>query len=318
MSSIKKAYLMWVGAEHYPTIKDWVDEVDAMGVSKRLPNSEMAKALTEEGAVVFVAHDEGNYHECPACVGETECPTCRLIDQQIGRWTKEVHDFKKKGVPETDVKIVRRAEKIVKASAEIKACPECGGKMKGKMSTGGTVEFENGTKMDYRAYNYWLHQPKQWKPEDHGGVKNDGMCEACGGRGRLPDGVVFGVFLPSGVEYILSPADTEQVKNELEAANITTVEVAKAKVEKRRKCGFRKPGGYYVVTHTGASSKSTDEVIKELVDKGAISPEVEVKGNFVQFIQPVEIDAKRFRGIKRWSLLPEAEDEAQMILDGLE
>jgi hypothetical protein len=38
-STIKNAWLIWVGSEHYAGISDWSDEAIALGISKRLPNA---------------------------------------------------------------------------------------------------------------------------------------------------------------------------------------------------------------------------------------------------------------------------------------
>jgi len=355
-SKIKTAYLMWVGCESYPTIQDWVDEALAQGVSKRLPNAAVAGPLTEDGSVVFVAHDEGVYHECPSCTGTIECPECRKREAEIHRLDKEAaelltertklsdtqHELEttrtmahnagddaaeaeleeqvkqaRKAVDSNTRKIGNREKKMAQLTEDMDNCADCNGTQEMTAGTGGNVTFHNGQSMDYRKYNYFLHQPKTWTPSNLGGVKDKAMCEECGGTGRLPDGVVFGMFLPSAVEYILKPEDDDAVKDQMKGANIRTVSTTVH--EPKRLCGKRHAGGVYVVTDTTEDGTKPQAVVDELVAKGLIEPAgVEVKGNFVEFLSPVSIDTKRFRGIKRWSLDADAEDEAEMVLDAME
>jgi len=59
-------------------------------------------------------------------------------------------------------------------------------------------------------------------------------------------------------------------------------------------------------------------VLAELVAKGLVKPEAtEISGSFIRFIEPIEVDVKRFRGIKSWSLNPDVEDAAEDILEAL-
>jgi len=347
---IKNSYLMWVGKEHYPTIQDFVKEAAAQGISKRLPNTMVAEKLLEEGTVVFVVHDEGEYHECPDCFGTIECPECRKRTVTMGRLIREsekLESERKQAVDDlADAKYgniqkeVERLEKLIgsielrisnrhKAQKELNDakhnCMDCQGSNRMEAGTGGYVIFKDGSKMDYRRYNYWLHQPKIWSADDNqGGIHEKKMCETCGGTGRLPDGKVFGMFVPAGLEYILKPEDTVTVEEEMKAKAIETITAAAVEKELPRGCGKRKPGGIYVVTHTNVqSNEKTQEDIKTVIDRlvklGTIDPKgADITGNFAEFVAPVEIDSvKRFRGIKRWSLDPRAEQEAEMITDAM-
>lgn len=350
-------YLMWVGAQHYPTIKSYVDEALEMGVSKRLPNVAVAEKMLDPNTVVFVAHDEGEYHECPACVGTIECPECRKRNERITRLRIEREDFVEDGAVleneiewlETELdfaeergldadkskerikewktamkrcatKAEKRSVKIAGLIDELNGCVDCGGMGKMKGGTGGKVVFGNGVAWEYRKYNYWLHLPKKWTPAEEGDIVAEEMCANCGGTGRLPNGRIFGLFIPGATEYILKPEDEAALKAEIEEKGIATVEKVIVEAEPKRGCGVRKAGGYYAVTKPSKEkTKATMEAVKKLVESGAVEyEEVKVTGNFVEFLAPVEIDSKRFRGIKRWSLDPEAEEEAEMVLDGLE
>jgi hypothetical protein len=326
---------MWIGSNSYATIKEWVEEALAQGVSKRLPNAAVARPLTEPGTVVFVAHDEGNYHDCPECMAEIECPECRLRSKEIERievqieelrvfmakamatpGSMEPHSELAKKLERTRTKIRKRNEKIQGLEFDLYHC-ECDGKGI-EAGSGGNVEFNSGVTMDYRKYNYYLHQPASWTPEMEQGVKVKHMCENCGGTGRLPDGMVFGLFVPNAVEYILRAEDDEKVQKQMKKDNIRIVNPSALAGEVKRKCGLRKNGGVYVVTDNGSDSTQANRVAKRLISKGVIKDsEVTVTGNFIEFLKPVEIDSKRFRGIKRWGIHPDVEDEAEMALDAL-
>lgn len=336
---IKQSYLMWVGSEHYKTIEEWTSEAITQGISKRLPNADVAQALLNEGTAIFVAHDEGSFHECPDCLGEVECPDCRKRGQEVERLESEIEELKEKVECfgpiekleiEGDKKEVKRLQRLIdnrknlilKLQGESVSCSVCGGTKKATLGTGGSVQIvEEGLttkRWDYRRYNYWLHQPQKFKADD---VISKEMCETCGGTGRLPDAKIFGLFIPDAVEYILKESDTDVVKEAMEKERgFRTVNQKVVEFEAKRKCGKRKPGGVYVVTSvTEEASKSAKEVVEKLVKDGVVSPEgVEVNGSFIRFLEPISVDVKRFRGIKKWSLDPRAEDEAEMILDALE
>jgi len=50
-------FLMWVGANNYPTVQDFVDEINLMGVCKRI--GRVPKDLVIGKSRVFLAHDNG-------------------------------------------------------------------------------------------------------------------------------------------------------------------------------------------------------------------------------------------------------------------
>lgn len=312
---IKNTYLMWVGAQHYATIKDYSEEAVSRGISKRIPNPEVGLKLLESGTVIFLAHDEGEYDECPSCVGECECPECRKNDQELADAEERLEEGRKTGTAAHHLK--RTEDKVERLQKAIAECPICGGKKTANLGTGGEVTV-NGTRWDYRRYTYWLHQPKAWKPIDNQ-VVGEVQCERCGGTGRLPKGKLFGMFLPAAVEYILKPEDTKAMEAEVKARGIETVKTSVVTTEARRGCGKRIPGGFYVVTRTERTEPKLQEVIDEMVANGIVKPEaVEINGNFARFLAPVDITEKRFRGLKRWNPEPEAVEEAEMIGDAME
>ena len=141
-------------------------------------------------------------------------------------------------------------------------------------------------------------------------------------------GRVFGLFLPKRIEFIEPEGEEAE-----ERSWCKTVKAEVLKTESRRGCGKRVEGGYYAVTDPEAESEDgglAAETLEELMKKmerkrdaaGAESTTedsgVEVRGDFLSFLSPVPIPGtKRFRGIKRWSLDPDAEDEAEMILEAV-
>lgn len=331
---IKQNYLMWIGKDGYSKIADWIDEALTRGVSKRVSNAATAKTLTEEGTVVFVAHDEGEYKECHGCLGVIENPERRKAEQEVIRLRNEVKDLEaaKKisanfdksvdGGFEKAEKDVARCEKLIDSrTAKIKKLSErisettrwidggTGGKVKVKTPGEGTKSW------DYRRYNYWLHQPKRFNVED---ASDHEMCETCGGVGRLPCGKIFGMFVPQDFEYIVPDGAQEDIVEKMKADGATFVTEAEVKLEPKRGCGKRKAGGVYVITNTAGNPVPTTKAVEQLVEEGKLNPEgVEVHGQFAHFLTPVPIEAKRFRGIKRWGLDPAVEDEAEMIAEAI-
>ena len=332
--NITKAYLMWVGAQHYATIQDYSDEVAAQGISKRLPNADVAAALMEEGTVVFLAHDEGEYRDCPECQGEMECPECRKrifqLDNLINDVTNLSNSTEEDACQDSDEKTIWKKnclfirkdrqlrEKIQKLEKEIKGCDLCKDKKIIEGGTGGTVVVHGGEVWDFRRYNYWLHQGTFVHSVEMEQPVQKNMCEHCGGTGKMPCGKVFGLFLPSAIEYIMNANESKEVKEEMKRRGFNLLEERVVALEPERGCGKRHPGGLYAVTSPKDNTTETKKLVKELVAKGIISPEVEVAGNFIRFLKPVEITEKRFRGIKRWDLNPQVEDEAQMIVEAVE
>lgn len=320
---IKTAWLIWVGSEFYKGVTDWSDEAIALGISKRLPNAAVARQLAAPGAVVFVAHDEGESHSCKACVGAVECPTCRKRISEITALRKVIDTmlaaFKGDFATEAPRTLTRfkevRERSIAKLEAECKSCEECKGKGSIKAGTGGKVKLTDGRTWDYRTYNYWLHQPKKFDPETM--VEEIEMCETCGGKGELPNARIFGVFAPERIEYI---ARGDESKEELKAMKgFTIVKKTALKTEAKRKCGVRKPGGVYAVT--SATGVEGDKLLEDAIKAGLIKPEgAEVHGSFIRFGRPVPVAEKRFRGLKKIGLamIKSAVDQAEMIIEASE
>jgi hypothetical protein len=325
---ISSAYLMWVGSDSYPDIRSWADEARGMGVSKRLPSPEVGKALMRPGVAIFVAHDEGESTDCAHCGGSIECPDCRKRAVERERLATAVaavmtaHE-KKGGTPETlptgDAAFIRvREARLAKLDSLDAACALCRGEAVVTAGTGGYVTFEDGSVWDYRRFNYWLHQPHRFTPDD---VLDRVMCEECGGTGEMPNGRVFGLFVPDRIEYIVAGDEDEEKMGRVDGLEM--VERSVVVTEKKRKCGTRSAGGTYAVTSSEPDGSPTARrAVQELVEKGLLKPEeANLHGSFVEFTCPIPIVNKRFRGVKSvdLSFLGHAlSDEVEMLLEAIE
>jgi hypothetical protein len=337
-------YLMWIGSESYETMDEWIKEAEEQGVSKRLPNANVGMSMKNSNSVVFVAHDEGEWRDCPDCTGTIQNPEWRVLNEKIIKLRAECRKFEKereeigdrwnwifggdhwgaitKSKAEEDQKIMDRLlRKIAKREKTIVSLKEELDKhdFTIKSGTGGEVEVINSSTgmteiMDYRKYDYWHRQPKKfnkkWK------VVKKVMCKTCGGKGQLPEGRIFGLFIPTDIEYVLRDEDTEEVRKIMNKRGFRLVDSTELSVEKERKCGYRKKGGVYAVAKT-----SGEGTLEDAIKSKKIKPQgVEIKGDFIKYLSPVSIEGKRFRGVKRWEMdgNSEIEEETMMILDALE
>lgn len=50
------AYIIWIGAQHYKTPADFINEAKQQGISRRLPGDHIPKSLTPGETVVYLAH----------------------------------------------------------------------------------------------------------------------------------------------------------------------------------------------------------------------------------------------------------------------
>jgi hypothetical protein len=309
---IQHSYLVWVGADNYETISEYVDEVRRLGVSKRLPGIGMANALSEAGSIVYVAHDDGEAYSCDACMGQVECSECRTWSQKIAKWQGEADAVLKRYADEDETprgkaRIVEiRQARIAKARAAMAECELCEGEGTFECGTGGYIVRKDGSRMDYRTFNYWMRQPHKFDVARE--VTEKHMCEECGGTGKRPAAVVFGAFVPA-IEVVLTGRENEIVQEQIERfAHISAADAAK---EPERKGGHREPG-YYAVAKAGKPSKRASAYAKELVTRRVVKGEPEVIGDFVLFPKPVKVgELKRFRGVKRFGLF-EADERAEM------
>lgn len=319
---INDAFLLWIGSEFYGTIEDYTSEAIVMGISKRIPSVHIGRQMMEPGAVVFVAHDEGKTKDCKKCMGFFECPLCRKRTEEIASLRGEIDrvkdrykdllvaggiaftvDFSKSEVVPAAARsfVALRERKIAVLFKEHETCAKCSGAGNCHGGTGGTVVLPTGQKWDYRKYNYFLHQPKKFNPETD--LKSKKMCATCGGTGELPVAQIFGVFVPEQLEYILTGEESADFA--LRTSDVTKIGPDALKVEYKRKCGKRKPGGFYVTTRADAlgADAITPEAAKlekDLKERGLVTEKgCDVTGSFIRFTKPLAVNEKRFRGVKR-------------------
>jgi hypothetical protein len=172
-------------------------------------------------------------------------------------------------------------------------CSLCQGSNHFQGSTGGFVELTSNKRMDYRAYTYWLHQPKKFQPEAV--VRAKYMCTDCGGTGTRPAGLVFGMFVPDRIEFVTRPgAKMVGLSKGCEGFVVSSNEGPKRRAGKRTT-------GYYATTNVGGEGLVVRGFIDELV-RLKIIPGAEMFSEFALFKTPLRVDSKRFRGIAKFSI----------------
>lgn len=298
MTKIDHSYMVWAGAEHYPTFDHLLDEIKRIGFSKRIHDAAMGRALLRPGTVLYIAHDDGKVEQCKACQKLIECPECRLrklkiaeheeaLEKTRANFTSE-EALNSSGYAKRTVAILEK--KISRAKADIKGCLLCKGKGKAKLGSGGSVKLSDGKTWDYRTYTYWVRQPDKF---DASSVVHKSICEECGGRGCLPVGHIHGAFLLDRVEYQSQASDR---KSQLPGMDEFTFVKEPAD---RRLSGEREPGGFYAVALPDRNPRAQG-LAQQLVNSGIISQKsYAVYGSFVQFLKPIRLPlgAKRFRGV---------------------
>ena len=83
----------WIGAIHYPNVADYLEEVRAYGVSRRMPSNLPFDQLTKDSRLLLV-HGKGwidNFHEYDTEDAPLDCPTGKhisgdLVEMCIGLW----------------------------------------------------------------------------------------------------------------------------------------------------------------------------------------------------------------------------------------
>jgi hypothetical protein len=261
-----QSYLQWVGTSHYATIASYLAEVRVWGVVRRLPNLGMARQLAHQHPVVFLVHDRGSVRACPACAREVLCDECR-------------------GASEVTVGGVNQR------------CPSCKGLGTVEQGTGGYAEVD-GERWDYSRWLRLRKLPRhQFWSEGHqvGVVK---PCQACGGRGRIPIGQVFGVYAPGRVVLV---GKGKQQQAQIEGFDHLHEFLPHPTNGTGRKL---QPGLYALARYDGEPSAELVDALLELTGS-----EAEVHGEFAILREPIPYVAKQFRGLKRW---------APPVVDGLD
>lgn len=305
---IEKSFVMWIGGDHYEDAKAYVEEVRHLGVSKRLPGYGMAVALNKPGAIVYVAHDDGEFYSCDACMGKVVCGDCRVREVKIGIARSDMDNVLKHFGDESDIprqraRIVEiRRDRIAGLESECDECETCNGKRHHKDGTGGYVRKVDGSRMDYRSFNYWMRQPKKFNAKAE--VESRHMCDECGGTGKIPRAMIFGAFIPT-VEYIRSGRENEVVESQIEDFRQVDGELIEREAERG---GEKRRPGFYAVARKGKATSRAKKIAPYLRSK------TEVIGEFIRFKSPVEQPGlRRFRGLKRFSLVGSARSQRAVL-----
>jgi hypothetical protein len=254
----RKTYLQWVGIRYYPTPESFIEEAKEYGVSKRLSNFNVAKSIAIPGTVVFLAHSSGLSRMCLACSRLVVCPTCS-------------------GAPPVTPDCV---------------CGRCKGLGSIELGTGGHAVVD-GERWDYLRYIKLRRAYKHdfWKYEHE--ITDVSPCKACGGRGNIPSGKVFGAYTADSVFRVGVPGELENEVN-LENTEIDFVPWEQI-VDKRRPGNRKYRPGYYAKTVPTKVENPRGVVVENCDARGY--------GSFMVLEELIAYNGKQFRGVKRWSPL---------------
>ena len=274
---IERIYLQWVGTSSFATVDDYLADVKRHGVCKRLPNLNIALEVAKPGTLVFLVHDQGRACSCLACSELIVCPKCGG----------------------TGVFLEER-----------KSCPRCHGLGSIERSTGGSA-LVDGEQWPYiRLLRLRKNRASEfWKREHQ--IEQVQFCKVCGGRGKLPQGVVFGFFAPQSVVWIRGGRQPKSALTRLQGARI-------AVFRKSRHFGRNlERGGYYAVVPP--DRKCTPPVHLVNAVREMFGPGVQyAHGFFGQLNEPIPYTGKFFRGVKRWEAPPYVpEDFEPNVLEGV-
>lgn len=243
---IERTYLQWVGTSNYPTIEAYVDEARQIGVCKKLPNLAVATEIEQHVTVIFLAHDQGRFRQCLQCAELVTCPKCH-------------------------------------GSCEVggSKCMWCKGLGSVERGTGGQAIVDGETWSYIRLLQVKKNKHhKFWKTEHTFGRVYH--CQGCGGRGRIPLGVVFGFFVPAWVAF--STSDRARVSR---TSHLKLNGGAHYAVSPTREVASRLGVAFGPDPVLGAELKALSGPF--VVDNGLCVLE-----------KQIPYDGKHFRGVKRW------------------
>lgn len=269
---IERTYLQWVGTSHFATVDEFLAEVRTKGVCKKLPNRNVAVECAKPGTLIFLAHDRGQLKECLECAELVTCPTCG-------------------------------GEGEINGSRCLR-CKALGALERG---TGGHALVDGETWTYVRLMQLKKNRWHEFWKSPHS-IQNVHHCPACGGRGRIPLGVVFGFYMPQSVVYVAKPGEDGELLDRLahNGVRVTYKRVLSRRVE---------PGGYYATTAPSPSCPPAGMVqeIEKLVGPGVL-----YASGFGLLTVPIPYQGKHFRGIKKWEApVYVPEPEAPGLLEGL-
>jgi hypothetical protein len=270
---IERSYLQWVGTSSYATVEDFAADAVERGVCKKLPNRNVAMECAKPGTLIFLAHDRGQLKECLACAELVVCPTC------MG---STLHEGKR--------------------------CMRCRGLGALERGTGGHALVDGETWTYVRLLQLKKNRGHEFWKSSHE-IGDVHYCPACGGRGKIPQGVVFAFFVPQFVVYL--PTIDERPER------LVGLEYNRIAIRRSAEVNGRKlePGGFYALTEPEAAPPDFEdrEAIAQLVGPG-----VRWTNLLGLLNEPIPYEGKHFRGIKRWEVPPYIpEPETPDLLEGI-
>ena len=339
----ERHYLRWIGRTQYPQIKDFWDEADKRGrVSLGLPSQGQAKGFSTIDTVCYLAHaGKDDFRECQECLMEIPCSECRTRRREMNRCTQTLRSPKA---------VARAIDALEQAAGE---CELCDGEMVYVGGSGGTVRHRNASgRVDslitWRDRGYWMplggfatrstpagvrfYSQRDWKgsckaPFVPDVLYDEERCEACHGLGRLPVLSVFGVLVPTGVEYIDFKSDWEKnrtmthrlptlppgtpprvfkrvlslaVKHQVEGFKLCIrARVPITQLRDMRLATFKQQRTWLTTAYRliGEGDAHNDRVTRVMHDMGMTG---QVSGSVARFDKPLRICTPRFRYIRRW------------------
>lgn len=250
--------LMWVGASHYATVTSFVREAARLGVSKRVAHLPVGVKLGR--SLLFLAHDEAARVTCAACKG--------------------------RGVQKGKLKI-----ELMKKSArswEPMLKPSNKGAVRIQRRVATAKEFRGARDTTYKSSD----RKRKWRV-----VTGQKLCEACKGRGELPDGRIFGCCVVERLELLFDCVGAAREYKERREAlrkhdRVPVTYVSGIEREPKRGCGYRQVGGWYLASGSESASKEARALAWEL------GTAFRVHGPLIVFPEPVAYSRGRFRGAK--------------------
>lgn len=202
-----KGGLLWVGEQFYPTVEKFTDEARRMGISKRLPLTQVPRGLVVGKTWVLLAHpravDKG---ACTRCARGSEYPVIPgdlfHVPKQGAVVRKVVKRLEGSGIEFTDGTWVGPEERVRSAGDYLASANELKGRRERKP---GAV---------------WSEKRNRWK-----------RCQDCDGQGKLYAPGVFRIFQPQALEYVVKGDETPEDLKRLEDRGIELVMVIPVKGE---------------------------------------------------------------------------------------
>ena len=259
---IERSYLSWVSGELYLTPEAFSSEARERGITLRICNPAMACELAKSGTVIYFAHNRQGKESrvCHSCSQMISCPQCH------GR-----------GLPHGA------------------RCDRCLDHGVIELGSGGWAEVD-GVRWTYKKYITLRRVPNHpfWQQEHK--IGKIAPCRECGGRGRVPFGVVFAAATPESVIIVTRDGRRPRVEAQITRDLEVISEREARKRWPRSRCSQRIVEGLWAMaTANGEPTPLAAEIAKVL------NGQAKAQGGFIEFADPVVVRGKQFIALKRWS-----------------